>query len=405
MAAFHGTKHDDVFDEASDTESDTFFLFHGGNDTVLAGSGNDVIKMGASLNAADRINGGDGRDTVVLHGDYSAGLTLAADTITDVEVLRLTKGFSYNLTLADDNVSQGAYLTVNARALEAGQTLTFDGSHESNGHLIVAGGAGGDLLTGGRRADFFDLSAGGNDTVHAGTGNDRILMGDTLTSADAIDGGTGDDIVTLDGSQGALHFTATTMVNVATLQLLADAYDITTDDATVAMGATMTVDAGALTGTDTLTFDGSAETNGKFILIGGGGDDHIVGGKLGDSMTGGGGADIFAYTSAAQSTGAAYDTITDFAAGTDTFDLTSTVTQVYSASGALDGGTHFNSELAALNLMHAGGATELTVTGGTLAGHVFLVVDGDGNARYDAGHDYVIDVTGHTGTLTTGDFI
>ena len=54
--------------------------------------------------------------------------------------------------------------------------------------------------------------------------------------------------------------------------------------------------------------------------------------------------------------------------------------------------------------MHVGGATELTVTGGTLAGHIFLVVDGDGNATYDAGNDYVIDVTGHTGTIAPGDF-
>lgn len=405
MAVFHGTKHDDVFNEASDTASDTFFLFKGGNDTVVAGHGDDIIKMGASLNAADRIDGGDGRNTVVLNGDYSAGLALAGDTITNVQVLRLTEGFSYNLTLADDNVAQSAYFTVNARALEAGQTLIFDGSHESNGHLIVAGGAGDDVLTGGRRADIFDLSAGGNDTVHAGDGNDRILMGNTLTRADAIDGGTGDDTVTLVSLKSTLHFSATTMVNVETLQLLADDYDITTNDATVAAGATLTVDAGALTGANTLAFDGSAETNGFFIVKGGAGDDHIVGGNKGDTITGGGGADTFAYTGAAQSTGTTYDTITDFAAGTDKFDLTATVTQVYSASGALDRGTSFNSELAGLGIMHVGGATELTVTGGTLAGHVFLVVDGDGNAQYNAGQDYVIDITGHTGTLTTGDFI
>jgi hypothetical protein len=45
------------------------------------------------------------------------------------------------------------------------------------------------------------------------------------------------------------------------------------------------------------------------------------------------------------------------------------------------------------------------VTGGTLAGHIILIVDGDGSAQYNAGSDYVIDITGHTGTLTTGDFI
>jgi hypothetical protein len=55
--------------------------------------------------------------------------------------------------------------------------------------------------------------------------------------------------------------------------------------------------------------------------------------------------------------------------------------------------------------MHVGGATEITVTGGTLDGHIFLIVDGDGNATYDAGSDYVIDITGHTGTIAAADFI
>jgi hypothetical protein len=45
------------------------------------------------------------------------------------------------------------------------------------------------------------------------------------------------------------------------------------------------------------------------------------------------------------------------------------------------------------------------VTGGTLSGHTFLLVDDNGVAGYQSSVDYVIDVTGMSGSLTTADFI
>jgi len=547
MAVFHGTKHDDTFNESSDTSSDTFDLYKGGNDTVIAGSGDDIFNMGASLNAGDRLDGGAGRDVARLHGDYSAGLTFDDQTLQNIEVVRLQNGFSYNLTMADGNVASAAYMSVDANALGAAYGLIFDASAETDGHYIVHGGAGNDTLTGGGLADKFHLEKGGNDTAHGGGGDDTITMGSTLTAADTIDGGAGNDTVSI-AENGIITFTATTLTNVEDLIVhSSDHVRLTTNDATVASGATLTVDyspsnfiAGeyqfdggaetnghfniiapasandyfatggalsdtftlgndgtptnvisggggddtltmtapnqvgfqfdggadndtlaftgggtvdgsisrftnvetlslddhnwnvtsqdfnvsggatllvdgtALTGPHSISFNGSAETDGSFGLKGGAGDDSLTGGAqadnfLGgfgaDTLTGGGGADTFFYTAAIQSTSTIHDTITDFAAGTDKFDLATTVTQVYSASGTLDSGANFDSELAALNVMHVGGATEITVTGGTLAGHIILIVDGDGNAQYNAGSDYVIDITGHTGTLTTGDFI
>lgn len=402
MTAFRGTKDDD--DLTGTTGNDTFNLRNGGDD------GDDKFSMGASLNAADRIDGDDGLDTVILHGDYSAGLTLADDTISNIDVLRLVEGFSYNLTLADGNVVQSAHLTVNAAALEAGQTLTFDGSKESNGHLIVLSGAGDDLLTGGRRADVFDLSAGGNDTVHAGDGNDKILMGDTLTSADVIDGGAGNDTVELHGDYASgLTFSASTIAGIETLKLDDGfSYKPTTNDANVASGATLSVDASALTAGRKLTFDGSAETNGFFAVTGGAGGDHIIGGNKGDTITGGGGADVFAYTGAAQSTSTAHDTITDFAAGTDKFDTTVTVSSFFATPiNHTVNAASFDSDLnsAGDDALPGHQAWIVHANGGNLIGHDFLVVDVNGNAQYNAGTDYVIDITGHTGTVTAGDFI
>src|ERR1700761_5833243 len=119
MAVFHGTKHDDVFNESSDTDSDTFNLYKGGEDTVVGGSGDDVINMGASLDAGDRLDGGAGHDLVTLKGDYSAGLTLEDQTLRNIEILRLGGGFDYKLTMADGNVAAGSYMSIDASAIGA----------------------------------------------------------------------------------------------------------------------------------------------------------------------------------------------------------------------------------------------------------------------------------------------
>jgi hypothetical protein len=66
---------------------------------------------------------------------------------------------------------------------------------------------------------------------------------------------------------------------------------ITTVDGTVASGNTLKIDGSFLTGTNALTFNGAAETNGKFSVTGGAGDDSITGGSLADTLAGGAGAD------------------------------------------------------------------------------------------------------------------
>ena len=58
------------------------------------------------------------------------------------------------LTDEDANVAAGQTLTVNAGALGAANTLTFNGAAEIDGKLAITGGAGNDVLTGGAGADF-----------------------------------------------------------------------------------------------------------------------------------------------------------------------------------------------------------------------------------------------------------
>jgi Ca2+-binding RTX toxin-like protein len=95
-------------------------------------------------------------------------------------------------------------------------------------------------------------------------------------------------------------------------------------DANVAAGATLNVVAQSLLAHETLTFNGQAETNGKFYVRGGRGNDTITGGlgsdtiwgNLGaDTLKGGGGNDVFQYVKTTESTSASRDTILDFSAG------------------------------------------------------------------------------------------
>ncbi|HWA91605.1 MAG TPA: calcium-binding protein [Rhizomicrobium sp.] len=268
--------------------SDVFYLGQGGADTADGGGGDDVMRFDAAFTAADKVDGGAGDDRIILNGDYSAGLTFAADTMVNVERLQLSAGHDYKLTMNDANLAQGAYLIVNANALGAGNRLTFDGSAESDGHYVVTGSAGDDALTGGARADTFHLERGGNDTVHGGNGNDVFYFGGAYTAADSVDGGLGSDTLNLAGDyHTGLTLGAAALGGIETLAFGAGNFVIATNDANVAAGQTLTVDATGM-GFSAFAFDGSAETDGNFLfhfganllaadtLVGGAGDDTLL---------------------------------------------------------------------------------------------------------------------------------
>jgi Ca2+-binding RTX toxin-like protein len=222
-------------------------------------------------------------------------------------------------------------------------------------------------------------------------------------AGDTIDGGAGTDKVVLNAKYAgsdALVMTATTMVNVETVVFTNGFnYAVMTANATVASGKTLTIDASGLDATHKLTFDGSAETNGSFV---------ITGGKDGDDLTGGSKADTFVYTNANQSTSDGYDTITSFKFGTDKFDVAGTISNIDAAvTGKLtlaDFDGTLGARASGLGAHHA-----MLVTGNAashaLAGEVFLVIDLNGTVGYQAGHDLVIHLDNSHGTLAKGDFI
>jgi hypothetical protein len=275
-----------------------------GNDTIHGGTGNDSIRPGpgadrvygeddndvfifhASLRSSDIIDGGAGRDTLSLDGDYSLGLTFLADTITAIETIVLHAGFSYRLVVNDANVAAGESLKVDGSHLLPGDSLLFGGSAEQDGVFHVIGGAGGDNLKGG---------------------------------------------------------------------------------------------------------------SGRDILRGGDGNDILRGGQGGDILVGDAGADIFVYTAVEDSPSAAFDSINDFDASTDTIDLWFQVTGIDAPqTGSLNNLAN-KFDAAHLLVHHAALAT--------IGSHAFLVVEANGVAGYQAGQDLVIKVDGMTGALNTGNFI
>lgn len=425
--------------------NDTLDISAGGNDTVTGDANNDIIQaitspgVTAALTVADHIDGGTGIDTLQLTGDYSAGLTFATATMINVETIQFGAGFTYKLITNDTTVAAGQILTVDGSALGASDVLNFSGVHETDGLFHMIGGAGDDILTGGSGADNFDLSHGGNDTVAGGDGADRFTLGAAFTAADKINGGTGADTIVLNGDYSVgMTLTNSTVVAVETIILTAGfSYALTTGTGNVATGQTLTINGATLGASDLLTFNGSHETTGAFIVTGGAdndvitggagndtltgglGNDTIKGGTGADHLTGGGGSDTFVYSSLSESigtqnggsAGTGYDTLTAFDMLADKFDLPVTVTAIdATVNNATVSTVTFDTDMgntlgaAQLGVQHA---VLVNVTGGSLAGDTFLVVEGNGMAGYQSAGDFVflLDHASHIASLSTGDFI
>ena len=288
-----GTSGDDALTGGS--AGDSFFLQQGGNDNVSGGGGDDGFFFGGAFTAADHVDGGTGtNDQIGLQGDYAGAnaLLLGPGTITGVEAIVALAGFDYSITTVDANVAAGGVLKIQATQLAAGQSLTFNGSAETDGSFMIFGGQGNDGMTGGAGNDGFYFGPGG------------------FSGADAIDGGGGaNDQVALDGDYGAANaafLLGGNVTNVEAFVLLhgpsgtPNHFNLASLDTFVGAGKTMTVF--GLEVTTDIVFDGSAEHDGAFRFYGGAGNDSftagtgndwLFGGAGSDTLTGGAGGDTF----------------------------------------------------------------------------------------------------------------
>jgi Ca2+-binding RTX toxin-like protein len=296
-----------------------------GHDTLSGGPGDDVLYFGAEFAAGDLADGGEGRDAIVLQGNYA--LTFGAAQLAGLESISVRGGgdssYDYALATVDQNVAAGQQMIVNGQSLRAGEDFAFDGSAETDGRFLVFGGHCIDTLKGGAGNDIF------------------VFDGDRWGTGDRVEGGAGADAVVITGSTGLVRveFGATSLVGIESLSVsnryagdptALPTYEFVLADGNVAPGGTLIVNASSLGAGQLMKLDGRDVHDGNLLVFGGaghdtltGGDgaDVLIGGGRSDALTGGGGADTFRYDSVSDSTVATPDLIGDFQTRLDRIDL------------------------------------------------------------------------------------
>ncbi|HEX2592337.1 MAG TPA: M10 family metallopeptidase C-terminal domain-containing protein [Rhizomicrobium sp.] len=376
-------------------------LTAGAGDDILTGSGADIFDLDAYLTADDQIDGG-GSGTLLLKGDYSAGVIFKNTTVKGMSLIRLANGYSYDLTVADTTAATASGTTIDASILAPKYGLKADLSAETSNSYKIIGGDGDDFVRSGKGAT----------TITGGDGNDTVDYGAYLTSGDRFDGGTGKDSVLLSGKYTTgVTFDAATLLNVEKI-VVADgfSYTLATNDATVGPKSTLTVDATALSSAFGITFDGSAETKGSFAFLGGAGNDTFIGGAGSDTfdltrggkdtVVGGAGNDVFRLGS----TLATQDKIDGGIGNRDTVVLDGD----YSAGVAFNATTVVGVETIRLI---AGHSYKLTTDDATVAAGKILTIDGSAlgaadqmtvNGSAESGGTFVLTGGAGNDTLTGG---
>ena len=275
--------------------------------------------------------------------------------------------------------------------------------------------------------DTFDYSQGGEDSLQGRGGNDTFLMGAALDPNDRIAGGAGFDTVELSGDYAFRANYSQVFTKVEKIvfggghDYLMPLFDFLQPN-----NATLILDAHQLGHQHYVEIYGG--DSGHYRLIGGQGPDRLFGGPLQDVIKGGkgydyivglGGPDLlyggqghdtFDLGAPPATTGPNHDTIFDFDADEDAFGVNVLIHRIDHTvrTGSLNEAT-FDADLAnaiGRDEMHRHHAVLFHPHGGDLAGHVFLIIDDKGGAGYQAGKDYVVDITGaaHLSDLSAASF-
>ena len=264
-----------------------------------------------------------------------------ASSVTGASTVTLSEDAGKYVVGIDTSAGTTSTTTIDASKVAAVNPMSLIGGKGGNtitggkGDDALVGNAANDLLKGGLGADRISTGSG-DDTVDGGSGNDTISMGTNFDQFDSIVAGDGVD---------TLAFTYTTATNAALakvskadfeeIELGAANTSITLVDGTIAAGKSLDVsfNAAGIAAGSTLTFIGTAETDGTLDITGGSGADSIDGGAKGDTITGGAGADtitggagdaisdVFSYEKSGTALVAGGDTITDFATTVDKIEI------------------------------------------------------------------------------------
>jgi Ca2+-binding RTX toxin-like protein len=321
-----------------------------GNDALNGGAGNDSLYGSAGL---DTLIGGDGDDRLKGQGgvdslDGGAGIDRldgggSGNFLSDeVEGLLMLENDGYRTTRGDVAQTSGSFVAVTLAGGTGDDTL--QASNYSGGNVVLLGNDGNDRLLGGR---FNDILEGGNgddylqgsagrdllrggagndvlrgqgsaDTLFGGAGNDELQGGtshdqlfgedgnDSLTGEsgrDLLSGGFGNDLVqggddrdtlggdlgddTIDGGDGPSYLREEADADFTLSRSGADV--VTTGLGTDTRTGSF-VAAYLIGGPSGNTIDASGFTD-RVTILGGGGNDSIIGSRAQDVIDGGDGDD------------------------------------------------------------------------------------------------------------------
>lgn len=334
-----------------------------GDDALLGGGGADTIVDEAGASGVASILGGGGDDVIALSGTFASGVVNGgagvdqvtfgglgdAVAFTGVEILNTTGGvttasaaqFRAFATIRRSESDLAGAVTLafttggvlNLTNKAAGRDVHLTGSTiidvitGSDGNDVIDGLAGGDTLNGGAGDDTLTggdgadkLNGGdGADTLHGGAGNDTIGGGvgnDTITDIGgvvvAINGGEGDDIITLgttfqsgtvNGGLGfdqvnaggflrGVAFVGVEVLNTGGGLVTATAAQMEAFE-TIRVSAADTAGAVSLRLSEAGAIDLAGELGTRVVsFTGSAGDDDIRTGDGGDTVTGGTGNDL-----------------------------------------------------------------------------------------------------------------
>lgn len=300
------------------------------------GKGNDTILFGASLQATDKVDGGEGTDTLGANTFADLQAAFTAGRVSNIEAIRIENAIATaNGTL--DVSKAGNVNSVSVNGIGA-NTNAINNLQDNATLTVTANTAGGTL-----NANIKDATLAGTAntmTVNLGTATDAATVAAGNIGAAGVEtlniaslgttaSGAGTNTVTITGNADLAKLVVTGSEDV-TVTFAGGGAALKEFDASSATGVQNTANIDFASSGATIKGGNKADVlvgdAGNDTIVGGAGNDQLSGAAGSDVLTGGEGADTFFLTAngnAANATNTIVDSITDFAlgSGNDVIDL------------------------------------------------------------------------------------